>query len=92
MIAKAPYEKVLVWLGVVGMWTVGGAIYPVMSNVTKSVAPMNLVFLRAFGSAIVLFVIVLLFKREQFRYLRWNKGLIPLFAASLLLIPRALAP
>ena len=87
MIAKASYEKVLVWLGVVAMWTVGGAIYPVMSNVTKSVAPMNLVFYRAFGSSIVLFIILLLFKREQFRYLRWNKGLIPLFAASLLFNP-----
>ena len=39
-------ESVLTWVGVFGMWTLGGAIYPVMSDVTKVVAPLNLVFYR----------------------------------------------
>ncbi len=80
-------ETILTWVGVFGMWTLGGAIYPVMSDVTKVVAPLNLVFYRSFGSACILFLLVLIFQPRSLGEIRWNKRLIPLVAASLLFNP-----
>jgi drug/metabolite transporter (DMT)-like permease len=78
---------VLTGFGVAGMWIIGGAIYPVMSNVTKSVAPMNLVFYRAFGSALFFLALIVLLYRSQFRALKLDRRLFPLFLTSLLFNP-----
>ena len=80
-------ESILVWIGVLGMWTMGGTSYPLMSEVTKVVSPINLVFFRSFGSALLLGVITLVIAPRSFRELRWNRRLVPLFLASLLFNP-----
>ncbi len=80
-------EAILTWIGVAGMWILGGAIYPVMSDVTKTVAPLNLVFYRTFGSGIALLLILLLFQRSQLALLRFDRRLIPIICASLLFNP-----
>ncbi|MEI7541429.1 MAG: DMT family transporter [Actinomycetes bacterium] len=80
-------ESIFTWIGVVGMWTIGGAIYPVLSDVTKVVAPMNLVFYRSFGSAVLLGLLLLIFQRNTFKELKLDRRLIPLIAASLLFNP-----
>ena len=77
-------ESKLTWIGVFGMWTIGGAIYPVLSDVTKVVAPMNLVFYRSFGSAVLLGALLIIFQRSTFRELKFDRRLIPLVVASLL--------
>ncbi len=80
-------ESKLTWIGVFGMWTIGGAIYPVLSDVTKVVAPMNLVFYRSFGSAVLLGALLIIFQRSTFRELKFDRRLIPLVVASLLFNP-----
>ena len=80
-------ESILTWIGVIGMWTIGGAIYPVLSDVTKVVAPMNLVFYRSLGSACLLGTLLLFFQRHAFKDLKFDRRLIPLVVASLLFNP-----
>ena len=80
-------HSIWIWIGVLGMWIMGGTSYPLMSDVTKVVSPINLVFYRSFGSAILLGLITVMVAPRSFREIRWNKRLIPLVIASLLFNP-----
>ena len=80
-------ESALTWVGIFGMWILGGISYPLLSDVTKTVDPLNLVFYRAFCSAILLGIATLVIAPSSFRSIRFNKQLIPLVAASLLFNP-----
>ena len=80
-------ESTLTWIGVFGMWILGGISYPLLSDVTKVIDPLNLVFYRSFCSAIVLGAITMVVAPASFRTLRLNRQLIPLIAASLLFNP-----
>jgi hypothetical protein len=46
--------------GVGVMWFVGGGIYPFLSHAAETINPINIVLIRAWGSATILFLAVLI--------------------------------
>jgi len=67
--------KLKVSLGLATMWLMGGIGYPVLSVATKHLAPMNLVFVRTTGTAIILTLILALNSPKEFAKIRLNKDL-----------------
>ncbi|MBI3430208.1 MAG: hypothetical protein HY050_09200 [Actinobacteria bacterium] len=61
------------WLGVAVMWFVGGSIYPFLSDATKTIAPINIVFLRTFGTTILLGSILLIFEPFALKGFRMDR-------------------
>lgn len=73
--------------GLAVMWFVGGGIYPFLSNVAETIDPINIVLIRAWGSALILFIAVLAIAPNSFRVLRFDKSLIPIVISSLMYSP-----
>lgn len=70
-------------LGLATMWFVGGGIYPFLSHATSFVDPINIVLIRAWGAAGVLFIATLTFAPRAFAQFRLNKRIIPIIISSL---------
>lgn len=73
--------------GLAVMWFVGGGIYPFLSKAAGTVDPVNIVYIRAWGSALILFLAVLFIAPKSFRVLRFDKSLIPIVISSLMYSP-----
>jgi drug/metabolite transporter (DMT)-like permease len=73
--------------GLAVMWFVGGGIYPFLSKAAETVDPVNIVYIRAWGSALILFLAVLVIAPTSFRVLRFDKSLIPIVISSLMYSP-----
>lgn len=65
----------------------GGIGYPVLTVATKNLAPMNLVFVRTFGTAIILTSILLIKSPREFKQLKFNRDLAITFLCSMLFYP-----
>jgi drug/metabolite transporter (DMT)-like permease len=69
------------------MWTVGGAIYPFLSEVTSSVDLLNIIFIRSVGAAAILLIAVALIMPGSFKLIRFDKQLLTLGATGLIFSP-----
>lgn len=74
-------------LGVAIMWFVGGSIYPFLSHATETIDPINVVLIRAWGSALVLLIAVLILAPKSPRAFKFDKTLIPIVISSLMYSP-----
>jgi drug/metabolite transporter (DMT)-like permease len=73
--------------GLAVMWFVGGGIYPFLSHAAESIDPINIVFIRAWGAATILFIAVLVMAPKSFRQLKFDKSFIPIVISSLMYSP-----
>ena len=80
-------SKLNVSLGLATMWLMGGIGYPVLTVATKHLAPMNLVFVRTFGTAIILTSILLITAPKEFKELKFDKDFGITFICSMLFYP-----
>ena len=69
------------------MWIVGGGIYPFLSHAAETIDPINIVFIRAWGAALILFLAVLVLAPRSFSELRFDKSFIPIVISSLMYSP-----
>ena len=73
--------------GLAVMWFVGGGIYPFLSHAAKSIDPINIVFIRAWGAALILFIAVLVMAPKSFRKLKFDKSFVPIVISSMMYSP-----
>jgi drug/metabolite transporter (DMT)-like permease len=73
--------------GLATMWFVGGGIYPFLSHAAETIDPIGIVFIRAWGAALILFLAVLAINPKSLRVLRFDKTLIPIVISSLMYSP-----
>jgi drug/metabolite transporter (DMT)-like permease len=73
--------------GLAVMWFVGGGIYPFISHAAKTIDPISIVLIRAWGAAAVLFIAVIVMAPKSFASLRWDRTLIPIVISSLMYSP-----
>lgn len=73
--------------GVAIMWFVGGGIYPFLSHATETIDPINVVFIRAWGAAAILFLAVLFLTPRSPRTFKFDKSFIPIVISSTLYSP-----
>jgi drug/metabolite transporter (DMT)-like permease len=73
--------------GLATMWFVGGGIYPFLSHAAETIDPIGIVFIRAWGAALILFIAVLVINPKSLRVLRFDKSLIPIVISSLMYSP-----
>jgi len=73
--------------GIAVMWFVGGGIYPFLSQATKTINPINIVLIRAWGSATILFLAVLILAPKSPRSFRFDKSFIPIIISSAMYSP-----
>jgi drug/metabolite transporter (DMT)-like permease len=73
--------------GLAVMWFVGGGIYPFLSHAAKTIDPINIVFIRAWGAALILFIAVLVLAPRSFKELRFDRSFIPIVISSLMYSP-----
>ena len=73
--------------GLATMWFVGGGIYPFLSHAAETIDPIGIVFIRAWGAALILFIAVLVINPKSLRVLRFDKTLIPIVISSLMYSP-----
>lgn len=73
--------------GLAVMWFVGGGIYPFLSHAAESIDPINIVFIRAWGAAFILFIAVLVIAPKSFRKLKFDKSFLPIVISSLMYSP-----
>jgi drug/metabolite transporter (DMT)-like permease len=73
--------------GVAVMWFIGGGIYPFLSHATKTVNPINIVLIRAWGSASILFLAVLFLAPKSPRAFKFDKSFIPIVISSAMYSP-----
>ncbi len=73
--------------GLAVMWLVGGGIYPFLSHAAETIDPIGIVFIRAWGAALILFFAVIAIAPQSFRVLRFDKSLIPIVVSSLMYSP-----
>jgi drug/metabolite transporter (DMT)-like permease len=73
--------------GIAVMWFVGGGIYPFLSHAAKTINPINIVLIRAWGSASILFLAVLILAPKSPRTFRFNKSFIPIIISSAMYSP-----
>lgn len=73
--------------GLAVMWIVGGGIYPFLSHAAETIDPINIVFIRAWGAALILFLAVLVLAPRSFRELRFDKSFVPIVISSLMYSP-----
>ncbi len=73
--------------GLAVMWFVGGGIYPFLSNVAKTVDPINIVWIRAIGAAIILFFAVLVIAPKSIKEIKLDRTFIPIVISSALYSP-----
>lgn len=78
------------WMSIFGvaiMWFVGGGIYPFLSDATKTIDPINIVFIRAWGATAILFLAVLFIAPKAPRSFKFDKSFIPIVISSLMYSP-----
>ena len=80
-------RKLVVPLALATMWLMGGMGYPVLTVATKHLSPMNLVFVRTFGTAIILTAILLVINPSDFRAIKLDKDLAITFLCAILFYP-----
>jgi len=73
--------------GIAIMWFVGGGIYPFLSQATKTIDPINIVLIRAWGSASILLLAVLILAPKSPRSFRFDKSFIPIIVSSAVYSP-----
>lgn len=73
--------------GLAVMWFVGGGIYPFLSHAAETIDPIGIVFIRAWGAALILFIAVIAMAPKSLRVLRFDKSLIPIVISSLMYSP-----
>jgi len=73
--------------GITVMWFVGGGIYPFLSHAAKTINPINIVLIRAWGSASILFLAVLILAPKSPRTFRFDKSFIPIIISSAMYSP-----
>ena len=73
--------------GLAVMWFVGGGIYPFLSHAAETIDPINIVFIRAWGAAFILFLAVITLAPKSLRELKFDKSLIPIVISSLMYSP-----
>ena len=73
--------------GIAVMWFVGGGIYPFLSHAAKTINPINIVLIRAWGSASILFLAVLILAPKSPRTFRFDKSFIPIIISSAMYSP-----
>ena len=73
--------------GIAVMWFVGGGIYPFLSHATKTINPINIVLIRAWGSASILFLAVLILAPKSQRSFKFDKSFIPIIISSAMYSP-----
>lgn len=73
--------------GVAIMWFVGGGIYPFLSHATETIDPINVVFIRAWGAAAILFLAVLFSAPRSPRTFKFDKSFFPIVISSVLYSP-----
>lgn len=73
--------------GVAVMWFIGGGIYPFLSHAAKTVNPINIVLIRAWGSASILFLAVLFLAPKSPRTFKFDKSFIPIVISSAMYSP-----
>lgn len=73
--------------GVAVMWFVGGGIYPFLSHAAKTINPINIVLIRAWGSASILFLAVLILAPKSPRTFKFDKSFIPIIISSAMYSP-----
>ena len=73
--------------GVAIMWFVGGGIYPFLSHAAETTDPINIVLIRAWGSATILFLAVLFLAPKSPRTFKFDKSFIPIVISSALYSP-----
>lgn len=73
--------------GIAVMWFVGGGIYPFLSHATKTINPINIVLIRAWGSASILFLAVLILAPKSPRSFKFDKSFIPIIISSAMYSP-----
>ena len=73
--------------GVAIMWFVGGGIYPFLSHATETIDPINVVFIRAWGAAAILFLAVLFLSPRSPRTFKFDKSFFPIVISSVLYSP-----
>ena len=73
--------------GLAVMWFVGGGIYPFLSHAAETIDPIGIVFIRAWGAALILFLAVIVMAPQSLRVLRFDKTLIPIVISSLMYSP-----
>ena len=74
-------------VGLAVMWLVGGGIYPFLSHAAETIDPINIVFIRAWGAALILFLAVIALAPRSIKELRFDKSLIPIVVSSLMYSP-----
>lgn len=78
------------WISIFGvaiMWFVGGGIYPFLSQATKTINPINIVFIRAWGATTILFLALLFIAPKAARSFKFDRSFIPIVISSLLYSP-----
>jgi len=73
--------------GIAIMWFVGGGIYPFLSQATKTIDPINIVLIRAWGSASILLIAVLILAPRSPRSFKFDKSFIPIIISSAMYSP-----
>jgi len=73
--------------GLAVMWFIGGGIYPFLSHAAETIDPINIVLIRAWGAALILFIAVLAIAPRSLGQLRFDKSFIPIVISSLLYSP-----
>ena len=79
--------KFATYFGVATMWFVGGAIYPFLSNATKTVPPANIIVIRSVGAALILLIAVLVMAPNSFKQIKLSKSVVYIVIASLCFSP-----
>ena len=74
-------------LGLVTMWLMGGMGYPILTVATKYLTPMNLVFVRSFGTSLILLAILLILKPRDLKEIKLDKRLLVTFICAILFYP-----
>ena len=74
-------------LGLATMWLMGGMGYPILGVATKYLTPINLVFVRSFGTALILLIILIIFKPGDLREIKLDKRLLVTFICAMLFYP-----
>jgi drug/metabolite transporter (DMT)-like permease len=73
--------------GLAVMWLVGGGIYPFLSHAAETIDPINIVFIRAWGAALILLLAVIALAPQSIKELKFDKSLIPIVISSLMYSP-----
>ena len=80
-------NRFAIYLGLATMWLMGGMGYPFLTDATEKLQPLNLVFIRTSGTALILLAILLVFRTSELKQIRWNRDLAITFICAMLFYP-----